>query len=380
MESRYKVLFALCFGQFAAGLMFLSVPPIMILIMEGLKISYFHASFLMSVYTGAAVLLAIPIGILSRRYSSKFMGTVSMILLILGGLIVVFAPSFLGVLTGRIIAGVGGVFISVLVLVVIPQWFSVEETGKAMGMLGSAFFGSSILTYATFGWLGSIYGWRSVFYICILLSMIAALLWHSMVRDGPRASSNGTLDIRNVLKKFELWKIGIVILLFGAALFGFQTWGPTLLERFKDLNVGHAGLLVSLLVIVATPLESVFGWISDKIHRRKVLIVAGCGMWALALFGLLSSTWVLITSIVVLGIGLALALPTLLSLPSEILDPEEAGIGISVLYACLNLGAAISQVAIGYVIGLTNQMLPSLAIMVVFSLAAGFLAALLRTR
>lgn len=243
MESRYKVLLALCFGNFAVGLMFLSVPPIMTLIMEGLKVSYFQASFLMTVCTGAVVLLAIPIGILSGRYSSKFMGTVSMILLILGGLIVVFAPSFLGVLVGRTIAGVGGVFIFVLVLVVVPQWFSVGETGKAMGMLGSAYFGAAILTYATFGWLGSIYGWRSVFYICILLGMMAALLWYSMVRDGPRVSSNGPIDIRNILKKFELWKMGIVILLFWAALFGFQTWGPTLLERFKGITDAQIGLL-----------------------------------------------------------------------------------------------------------------------------------------
>lgn len=380
MESRYKVLFTLCFGQFVAGLMFLSVPPIMTLIMEELKVSYFHASFLMTVCTGAAVLLAIPIGILSGRYSSKFMGTVALILLILGGLIIVLVPSFLGVLAGRAIAGVGSVFIFVLVLVVIPQWFSVGETGKAIGTLGAAYFGAAILTYATFGWLGSIHGWYSVFYICILLGMIATLLWYSIVRDGPRISSNGTLDIRNVLKKFELWKIGIISLLFGAALLGFQTWGPTLLERFKDLSVDHAGLLVSLLAIVATPLEPVFGWISDKIHRRRALIIAGCGLWTLALFGLLSSTWVLIPSMVVLGIGLALALPILFSLPSEILNPEEAGIGISVLYACLNLGAAISPVAIGYVMDLTNQMLPPLAIISAFSLMAGFLAILLRTR
>lgn len=133
-------------------------------------------------------------------------------------------------------------------------------------------------------------------------------------------------------------------------------------------------------MIVASPLFPVFGWISDKIHRRRVLIVAGCGLWALALFGLLSSAWVLIASIVVLGVGLALALPTLFSLPSEILGPEEAGIGLSVLYACLNLGAAISPVVVGYAMDLTNQMLPPLAIMVAFSLMAGVLAILLRTK
>jgi len=380
MESRYKVLFALCFGQFAAGLMLLSVPPIIILIIEGFKVSYFHASFLMTICTGAAVLLAIPVGILSRRCSSKFMGTVALILLILGGLIVVVAPSFVGVLAGRTIAGVGGVFIFVLVLVVIPQWFSVDETGKAMGISGSAFFGAAILTYATFGWLGLIYGWRSVFFICILLGMIATLLWYSMVRNGPRVSNNKPIDIRNILKKFELWKIWIVSLLFGAALFGFQTWGPALLERFKGLSAGHAGLFVSLLVIVVTLLEPVFGWISDKIHKRKGLIIVGCGLWALALFGFLSSTWVLITSIVVLGIGVALTLPTLFSLPSEILNLEEIGTGLGVLCAFFNLGAAISPVVIGYVMDLTNQMFPSLAIITIFSFMAGFLAVLLRTR
>lgn len=380
MESRYKLLFALCFGQFAAALMLLSVPPIMTLIMEGLNVSYFHASFLMTVCTGAAVFLAIPIGILSGRYSSKFMGTVALILLILGGSIIVFAPSFSGVLAGRTIAGVGGVFTFVLVLMVIPQWFSVDETGKAMGILGSAFFGASILTYATFGWMGSIYGWRSVFYICILFGTVATLLWYSIVKDGPRTSNNKVLNVYRVLRKFELWKIGLVILLFGAAVFSLQTWGPTLLERFKDLSIGYAGLLMGLLAIVASPLEPVFGWISDKIHKRKVLIVAGCGLWTLALFGFLSSIWVLIASIVILGISLSLALPIIFSLPSEILKPEEVGIGLSVIYVCVNLGMAISPVVVGYVMDITNQMLPPLAIIAAFSLMAGFLATLLRTR
>ena len=380
MESRYKVLFALCFGQFAAGLMLLSVPPIMTLIMEDLTVTHFHASFLMTVCMGAAVLLAIPIGVLSGRYSSKFVGTLSMILLILGGSIIIFAPSFSGVLAGRIMTGLGGVFIFVLALVVTPQWFSIGEMGKVMGILGVAFWGASILAYVTFGWLGLIYGWRSIFYIDILIGVIATLLWYSIVRDGPYVRGNKYRDAYVVLKKFELWKIGMVMLFFGAALFGFQTWGPALLERFKDLSVGYAGLLVSLTVIVATPLEPVFGWISDRIHRRKPLIIVGCGLWALAVFGLLSSTWVLIASLVLLGIALSLALPILFSLPSEILSPEGAGIGLSVLFACLNLGGAISPLAVGYIMDLTNQMFPSLAMIAAFSLMAVLLTMMLRTR
>ena len=174
------------------------------------------------------------------------------------------------------------------------------------------FYTSFIQTTATLGlflallvviglrtWLGeeafAAWGWRLPFLLSILL--LAVSLWIRMkLEESPvfaRMKAEGKGSKAPLTEAFARWSnLRIVLIaLFGAVAgqavvwYAGQFYALFFLERTLKVDGATANILIAIALALATPFFILFGWLSDRIGRKKI-ILAGCALAALTYFPL----------------------------------------------------------------------------------------------
>ncbi|HYI63504.1 MAG TPA: MFS transporter [Allosphingosinicella sp.] len=148
-------------------------------------------------------------------------------------------------------------------------------------------------------WLGeeafAAWGWRLPFLLSILL--LAISLWIRLrLEESPifaRMKAEGKGSKAPLTEAFARWpnlKI-VLIALFGAVAgqavvwYAGQFYALFFLERTLRVDGATANILIAIALALATPFFILFGWLSDKIGRKKI-ILAGCALAALTYFPL----------------------------------------------------------------------------------------------
>jgi len=148
-------------------------------------------------------------------------------------------------------------------------------------------------------WLGetefAAWGWRLPFLVSILL--LAVSLWIRMkLEESPvfrRMKAEGKGSKAPLTEAFARWGNARIVLiaLFGAVAgqavvwYAGQFYALFFLERMLRVDGATANILVAIALALATPFFLVFGWLSDRIGRKKI-ILAGCALAALTYFPL----------------------------------------------------------------------------------------------
>jgi MFS family permease len=180
------------------------------------------------------------------------------------------------------------------------------------------FYTSFIQTTATLGlfaallvviglrtWLGeeafAAWGWRLPFLLSAIL--LAISLWIRLqLQESPvfrEMKEAGTTSKAPLTEAFGRWRNlrWVLIALLGAVAgqavvwYTGQFYALFYLERILKVDGGTANILIAAALVIGTPFFVVFGWLSDKIGRKPI-IMAGCALAAVLyfpLFGALTS-------------------------------------------------------------------------------------------
>jgi predicted MFS family arabinose efflux permease len=333
-----------------------SVPPVLRLIIEDLKLSHAEAGSLTSLFALPAIFLAILAGLLSDRWGTFKTGLISLTFLIAGTLIFATSGSFSCACLGRVVAGIGATTISIVAAQTLSRWFRGREIGTAMGIYNTAMPVSTIICFTTFGGLGESLGWRMPILLTMMIGVSVLTAFVILYKRppgqphkiAPQKEEKVTCPFSSSLKLGGLvWLVGVCWMWFNAATISFLTFAPDFFIS-KGHSIGSAGFLTSLLMWGSLGLSPIIGRLVDKVGNEAVFIGVGGIMMATAIYLFTCSTNFLFP-MVAMAVAVALIPAPVFSFPSRILQPENLGLGFGILSTLSSTGMVFGPYLAGLV-------------------------------
>jgi MFS transporter, SHS family, lactate transporter len=244
---------------------------------------------------------ALVFGMLADRFGRRPVLMVDILLFAILELASAFAPSLVVLLIlraafGFAMGGEWGIGAS-LTMETIPA----RARGLASGVLQVGYPCGFLLASIVYGLLFDTIGWRGLFAVGVLPALLVVFIrrnveespaWHRM-RERPRRS------LASLLRNHGLLFLYVVALMTAFNFFshGTQDLYPTFLQSQRNLPTHTVSTVVIIANIGAIIGGILFGTLSQRIGRRRAIIIAA--LLALPIIPL----WAFSTSVVLLGVG-----------------------------------------------------------------------------
>jgi MFS transporter, CP family, cyanate transporter len=335
------------------------VPPIDDILINALGLSHLQTSILFSGPILMLCLAAIPAGNLADRVGIKRIAGIGSIIIVIGAVMRGFAHDFTFLLIATLVygLGIGCTFPNLPKLVrhCTPR----EQALFYIGVLVSAVLlaGGIALSITLPVIYPLTHTYSGVFFIWSIPSFIAMVLWWVFITEPPcevpRSMIKGPIPapkgIRPVLKNRNMWLISMTFFLH---LFFLYTWTLILPGFFlyKGSSTTLSGVIPSMMFWVGIPTVIIIPWFTMKLNIQRKLFVwipslalIFCS-WAIMDVSLFLSWFLMVLA----GIATTLRFITILTMPVEVMPPEQAGtvsgVNISIAYTGALVGPLVAGV------------------------------------
>lgn len=328
--------------------------PILPAMKTALNLTQLQVSLTITVYSIAAAIFIPILGYFSDRFSRKIIIIPSLILTIIGGFIAGLGgstlDSYIWLLIGRVIQGIGAAGSAPIAMALTGDLFKGGEQSRVLGIVESSNGLGKVLSPI----LGSILGltvWYSVFYAIPVFSLVAVILtWLFIKEKGYRKSPpsfhkyiHGLLNVFKVEGRwlFVCYIAGGVCLF---TLFGILFFLSDVLEENHDIVGVIKGLILAIPLLVMVSTAYITGSkIGKNLEKMKLWIILGFVLMTLS-YSLLAFFISLIPFLVILSIssvGAGLILPCINSLITGSVGKERRGFVTSLYNSVRFVGVAI---------------------------------------
>jgi NNP family nitrate/nitrite transporter-like MFS transporter len=263
---------------------------------------------MVAIPTLSGSLMRFPIGLLSDRYSSKWVGVGLLVFLfiplLLGWLIPVNLP---GLLCIGLMLGVAGSSFAVA-LPLASRWYPPERQGLVMGIAAAGNIGTVIANLLA-PRLARAYGWHAVLGFTMIPLAVVLLVFLILAKDSPTKPKSIPISrYVTALGKADLWWF---CLLYSVTFGGFVGLSNFMAQYFHNqyqLTAIAAGSLAAVAAFVGSTLRPLGGYVADKLGGVRTLTVIFLfifAMYALAslLLPLNMTAAVFIIGMAFLGLG-----------------------------------------------------------------------------
>jgi MFS family permease len=181
-------------------------------------------------------------------------------------------------------------------------------------------------------------GWRPTMIVAAVAMALMAFAWLALARDGRAAGGHASLaDVLRLTRNGRLMRVAAMqFLLFGGYLALLGMLPRTLVE--SGMTPGRVGLAVATWLAAAAVANYAGPWLSDRIGRRRPVLVAGSAVAGLALGAMAVVPSAALPLLVVAALGGGCVAPLLFAMPAEI-----DGVGAARVGAALGLLTLVGQ-------------------------------------
>lgn len=381
-SSSLNVLLFICAFMLVFAIVFQGFPPLFSLIISDLDISHAQAGALMSLFALPGILISIPGGLLADVYGAKTVGTLALVITLVGSVIVVFSGSYSMLVLGRLISGIGALTVSIIAPQVLSKQFAKDKLGQVMGIFNMVMPLGTIITLNAFGLIASLSSWRVPLLLVSTYSLVMLVLFYfknPLVEQQQAARHLNFTSSLSMIRSagWPIWLVAAIWMMYNAASISYLSFAGDYFVS-QGYSVSYAGFLTSLLMVGALLISAFVGSLTDKYSNAEYLIAIGSIALAFLLWLVprTSLNPLLIGSLI--GIFAPLIPAPTFALVPKCLPRELTGLGYGILSTCLNIGVLVGPYVVGLSYDRTSSYLPGFNLMAVFSLVTAVFAFFLR--
>jgi sugar phosphate permease len=319
--------------------------------------------------------MQIPAGVLADTLGPRLAVTIGALVAGAGSIVFGLAPDFDIAAAGRLLVGLGVSVVFVGLMKSNSVWFAERSYGLVSGLtllLGNL---GSILAAGPLAALLGLFDWRQVFITAGIVSVSLAVLTWLLVRNRPEDAGFPSIreqqglpphpprqhhwlrELRTVISHRPVWPGFWVMFGITGTLFAFAgLWGVPLMRDVHALSRAEASLYTTSTLVGFAVAALLAGWWSDRLGKRKPVIIASALLSAACWLALLHLPWGPGVSGLLLYGALGFAAGGFVvgyAAAKEVLPPGVSGMAIALVNTGLFLGAAIMQPAFGWMLDLT---------------------------
>ncbi len=358
-----------------------ALPPIFGNIMEDIPFSNSQAGFLMSSYALLGIFLPFLAIFFLDKLNLKKMIIVALALVIIGLVGFALSSSYTSLLIYRLISGAGATILIVLSPLLVTIYFTKQNMGTAMGIFNVAVPVGTVISVNLFGYLGLFMSWQSNIAVIIgFVSIVLLLVMFFLIAPPEQKEKNSNSPKVKINLGISLIFVGIIWMIANGQLLAYITFGSVFFQ-LQNMSVQEAGFLTSMIMLISIFLTPIIGIMIDKTGQKKIFLLFGLAIMAIAFFAMATSWLSLTLWAVALGVGFAFVPVVIFSLLPDVVKPESMGMGLALITAASNLGIAIGAAGFGFILDITSQSFAiGFQILAVFSVLAIIILFTIKTK
>lgn len=330
---RWTILAVLFMARMVMAFQFQSVAALSPFLMETLAITLTDIGLLIGLFLGPGIIVAVAGGAFATWFGDKRTVIASLVLMVIGSLLVTYASALGWAILGRIVSGIGGVVINVLMTKMVIDWFAGRNVSTALAIFISSWPIGIALGLLILPALAASAGLQTAFMVLTVLTAVALVVFAVIYRV-PEGAVQGTARIR--ITSLPWTPLSFAALVWGlyntafAMIFGF---GLLVLGE-RGMTISVASSAVSLYILAATIAIPIGGWLADRSGRANEIIFVSLlgGMLVFPAVLYLPDSLV-VAALVLGGLVAGLAPGPVVAMPGLILAPETRAFGTGVFYS-----------------------------------------------
>jgi len=355
---------ALALARVGFGYQFQSLASLGPELMTEFQLDYAGLGTLIGLYMAPGVLVALPGGMLGRRYGERWIVGCGLGLMMLGSASAAFASGPAGIGAGRMLAGGGAVTLIVMQGIMVSDRFPGRGFLPVMSALVGAFpvgVGLAALSHEP---LVRAFGWPGMFMAGAAVAAGSLLLFLLTCGPGTKRPGGSLWAWPSRRECVLVMVAGLIWTAYNAGYYGFLSYIPSLLAKR-----GHAPGVTALVMLVATwsnlPATILGGALAVRFGNGPVFL-AGTLSGVLAVAGPAVLDWPLAWA-VLFGTAAALHAGVIVGIGTLSARPENRAVGMGLFYTTYYLGGTLLPALCGRAADLVGD--PSGALLAAAALA-----------
>lgn len=316
--------------------------------------------------------LQIPSGWLVDKYGSKLPLALSFVIWSIVSAATALATGFTELFTLRFLLGIGEAPMHPASMRWIRYHFAEKERGLAIGIfMSGSKYGPALGTLAA-AWLIQAYGWRAMFMILGVGSLLWLIPWMTIVKTDrheftPRATESpeaATVPFGRLMASPVLWGTIVGTFCYMYFVYFCLTWMPAYLNEARHMSLASSSLYTTFSFAGMATVGILGGFAADRliargydpINVRKGFTIAGFLIASTELIGARSSSLEVALSFSVFSLsGLGLATANYWALTQTLIPRGAIGKIVGIQNCAASLPGIVAPILTGWLVQRTGS-------------------------
>lgn len=339
----WVILGAIVLARIGFGYQFQTVASLGPALIRLFGLDYAGLGTLIGAYMVAGVVIALPLGLLARRFGDRRVLGGGLALMALGGVVSAMAGGPGGIGAGRVVSGVGAVAMTVLQSKVIADWFPGRRFMLAVSISVGAYPVGIGLSQITAPVLAQAYGWPAAFLAGAAEMAAATALFLASFRTAPDdvagiQPARGAFRLPGRAECGLLVVAGLIWTAYTSGYSGFLSYTPSLME------VRGEGLLLTGVVMALATWGNVVGTLGGGALAERIgawpVFAAGTAIMTAGIAAMGLIDWPVGWGAII-GIPGAIQPGVIVAIGTLSARPENRAAGMGIFYTTYYLGGAV---------------------------------------